>query len=73
MNDTNKIIGDNLKRFRLKQKMSQSALGKVLGVSFQQIQKYEKGTNKIPIDKLIKILIQYKRRFQYFIKDRREQ
>ncbi len=28
-------------------KMTQDSLGKSLGVSFQQIQKYEKGTNRI--------------------------
>jgi transcriptional regulator with XRE-family HTH domain len=28
--------------------MTQTALGEVIGVSYQQIQKYEKGTNRVP-------------------------
>ena len=35
--------------------MTQSELAKALNVSFQQIQKYEKATNKISIEKLDKI------------------
>jgi transcriptional regulator with XRE-family HTH domain len=36
-------------------KLTQSELAKVCNVTFQQIQKYEKGTNNIPIHNLIKI------------------
>ena len=32
--------------------MSQSALGKKIGVSFQQIQKYERGINRIGVGRL---------------------
>ena len=32
--------------------MSQSALGKLLGVTFQQVQKYEKGVNRIGAGRL---------------------
>jgi transcriptional regulator with XRE-family HTH domain len=32
--------------------MSQSDLGEALGISFQQIQKYEKGTNRISASRL---------------------
>jgi transcriptional regulator with XRE-family HTH domain len=40
-------IGATIRIQRLKMEMSQSALGKALGVSFQQIQKYENGTNAV--------------------------
>lgn len=33
---------------RIAMKLTQTDLGKALGVSFQQIQKYEKGLNRLP-------------------------
>jgi transcriptional regulator with XRE-family HTH domain len=41
-------IGLNLKNLRKKIQLTQSELGNLLGVSFQQVQKYEKGINRIP-------------------------
>lgn len=41
------IIGENIKRARAMAGMSQTTLGKTFNVSFQQIQKYENGTNRI--------------------------
>ncbi len=35
--------------------MSQTALGEILGVTFQQIQKYEKGTNRVSAGRLHQI------------------
>ena len=35
--------------------MTQTALANAVGVTFQQIQKYEKATNKVPIDRLLEI------------------
>ncbi len=43
----NQIIGDNVRLLRLQAKCSQEGLAEQLGVSYQQIQKYEKGTNRI--------------------------
>ena len=40
-------VGHKLKMLRLKMGKSLNDIGDLLGVSFQQIQKYEKGTNKI--------------------------
>jgi transcriptional regulator with XRE-family HTH domain len=40
-------IGSTIRMQRLKMEMSQSELGKALGVTFQQIQKYENGTNAV--------------------------
>jgi transcriptional regulator with XRE-family HTH domain len=41
------IVGDNIRVHRLARGMSQTALGKAIGVTFQQVQKYEKGTNRV--------------------------
>jgi len=50
-----KAIGGRLKMFRQRANISQTALGKHLGVSFQQVQKYENGTNRVSAATLIKI------------------
>jgi transcriptional regulator with XRE-family HTH domain len=42
-----KILGQRIRVRRTELKMSQEALGEKLGVSFQQIQKYEKGINRV--------------------------
>lgn len=48
-------IGRRIKLIRIERDMSQEALGKVLGVSFQQIQKYEKGANRVSSGRLMEI------------------
>ena len=45
-------VGRKLRTFRQTAGMSQSALGNALGVSFQQIQKYERGKNRISASRL---------------------
>jgi transcriptional regulator with XRE-family HTH domain len=41
----NKFIGAKIKKRRLELKKTQSWLAKKIGVTFQQVQKYEKGSN----------------------------
>ena len=45
--DVEKHIGQQLKMLRISNKMSQKALAEKLGVTYQQVQKYEMGTNRI--------------------------
>jgi transcriptional regulator with XRE-family HTH domain len=40
-------IGLNVRRIRILRGVSQKALGVALGITFQQVQKYEKGHNRI--------------------------
>ncbi|MDR7145134.1 helix-turn-helix transcriptional regulator [Rhizobium sp. BE258] len=40
-------IGKRVKKRRLQLRLSQTALGAAVGVSFQQVQKYERGTNRV--------------------------
>jgi transcriptional regulator with XRE-family HTH domain len=51
--DVDKVIGQRMRCFRLAKEMSQDDLGTKLGVSFQQIQKYEKGTNRLSSSRLV--------------------
>ena len=46
-NPTDKHVGNRVRERRLALGMSQSKLAEAVGVTFQQIQKYEKGTNRI--------------------------
>jgi transcriptional regulator with XRE-family HTH domain len=46
------VLGRRLKSLRIRRGLSQTALGDLLGVSFQQIQKYERGTNRIRVSQL---------------------
>lgn len=48
-------IGQRIRARRLQLGISQQDLGEALGVSFQQIQKYEKGTNRVSTATLIAI------------------
>tara|TARA_A100001388_G_scaffold26210_1_gene16912 strand:+ start:1911 stop:2294 length:384 start_codon:yes stop_codon:yes gene_type:complete len=49
----NKHIGARIRKRRIELQMTQSELGCFLPTSFQQIQKYEKGTNGVSSAKLI--------------------
>ncbi|MFV9903062.1 MAG: helix-turn-helix domain-containing protein [Rickettsiales endosymbiont of Dermacentor nuttalli] len=48
-------IGQKLKSRRITIGMSQEDLGNAIGVTFQQIQKYERGVNKMSLSRLIDI------------------
>ena len=50
-----KYFGDRLRARRIMMKMSQEDLGKSLGVSFQQIQKYEKGINRLSAAMMVRV------------------
>lgn len=50
--DLDRQIGAKLRLARQLANMSQSHLGNAVGVTFQQIQKYERGTNRIAASRL---------------------
>lgn len=50
--DWNRALGSNVLKLRVARGMSQTDLGKGLGISFQQVQKYEKGYNRISVERL---------------------
>jgi transcriptional regulator with XRE-family HTH domain len=53
--DADIIVGERIKARRNVLGVSQQDLGEKLGVSFQQIQKYEKGVNRVATGRLIQI------------------
>ena len=48
-------IGARMRDRRVQLKISQTALAKTLGVSFQQVQKYESGSNRVSAARLFEI------------------
>lgn len=48
-------VGRRVQEKRLGLGLTQTALAKAVGVSFQQVQKYEKGTNRVSASKLFEI------------------
>jgi transcriptional regulator with XRE-family HTH domain len=48
-------IGQRVRTRRLERELSQDALAQTLGISFQQVQKYEKGANRITMSRLEQI------------------
>lgn len=55
MRKEDKKIGQLIKEFRKARGISQMKLAEMVGVSYQQIQKYEKGVSKITIERLEQI------------------
>lgn len=49
-------IGDQIRRLRRERGISQTELAEKLGISFQQIQKYENGKSKISVDRIFQIV-----------------
>jgi transcriptional regulator with XRE-family HTH domain len=54
-NPTDKHVGSRVRMRRMMLSMSQEKLGDALGLTFQQVQKYEKGTNRIGASRLQQI------------------
>jgi transcriptional regulator with XRE-family HTH domain len=49
------LVGKNIRICRLQRGLTQTALGSHLGVTFQQIQKYENGANRVGASRLSQI------------------
>jgi transcriptional regulator with XRE-family HTH domain len=54
-NPIDKYVGSRVRMRRMMLSMSQEKLGDALGLTFQQVQKYEKGTNRIGASRLQQI------------------
>jgi transcriptional regulator with XRE-family HTH domain len=52
---TDAIVGQNVRRCRMSAGMSQEKLGEAIGVTFQQVQKYENGKNRMSPGRIIDV------------------
>jgi transcriptional regulator with XRE-family HTH domain len=67
--DADKFIGYRIKRLRKLAGYSQSRLAEEVGITYQQIQKYERGTNRIAAARLIDIARILEIPVQFFLTD----
>ncbi len=49
------IFGDTLREYRRAAGLTQAQLGEAAGVTFQQVQKYERGHNRVSVSRLFQI------------------
>lgn len=59
-------IGQRIRVRRIEAAMSQAVLGEKLGVTFQQVQKYEKGVNRVSATRLQQIAKLFEEPSSYF-------
>lgn len=55
MQEKYECIGANIRRLRKLSGLTQGQVAQALNVSYQQVQKYEAGANRIPIEKLFEL------------------
>lgn len=60
-------VGGKVKSRRLMLGLSQEDLADAIGLTFQQVQKYERGTNRISVSRLVDIAKALKIPFGYFL------
>jgi transcriptional regulator with XRE-family HTH domain len=53
--EQDRCVGQRIKMLRKSKGISQTALGRALGVTFQQIQKYENGVNRVGASRLSEV------------------
>ena len=61
-----RYVGNRMRVRRLEVGMSQEKLGEALGITFQQVQKYENGTNRVSISRLHQIAQALETPISYF-------
>lgn len=66
-------VGNRIRRRRNEIKLSQDRLGQQIGVTFQQIQKYEKGTNRVGGSRLVQLAAALKVEVSYFFEGIQQQ
>jgi len=67
--DIDRYVGMQVRAARRELKLTQDGLGQLLNITFQQVQKYERGVNRISSGKLFEIAAVLKRPLDYFYPD----
>ncbi|RTK92796.1 MAG: XRE family transcriptional regulator [Rickettsiales bacterium] len=67
--EVDKFIGKKIYSLRLALGYSRQQLSEVIGVTHQQLQKYEKGTNRISVGRLALIAKALSKEISYFYED----
>lgn len=64
-----KMIGQLVRQRRRELQLTQEELGELVGVTFQQVQKYERGANRIPAGRLFEIADALNANVDYFYQE----
>ena len=64
--EVDRFIGDKIYALRLAKGLSRQQLAEVIGVTYQQLQRYEKGTNRISVGRLVLIVKALNKTIEYF-------
>ncbi|MGE0007256.1 MAG: helix-turn-helix domain-containing protein [Parvibaculaceae bacterium] len=72
-NFVDRHVGNRVRMRRLLVGMSQEKLGELLGITFQQVQKYEKGSNRVSASRLYQIARVLGVPVQYFYDELKEE
>lgn len=67
--DVDRFVGEKLTRLRREHDYSQKDVADLLGVSFQQVQKYERGKNRISVGRLWQLSLLFSVTPNYFYKE----
>lgn len=62
-------VGRQLRQARKARGLSQASLGEAIGISFQQVQKYERGDNRVSASKLAEAALFFQVPIQYFFSE----
>ena len=62
-------VGHRIRNLRLDKQLTQEDLGDLVGVSYQQIQKYETGSNRVSASRLFLLACRLGVRPEYFFGD----
>lgn len=63
-----RFVGERLKRARTECDMSQERVAEALDISYQQLQKYEKGINRLPSERMALLAKLFKKPITYFFR-----
>lgn len=67
--EVDQFVGEKIYSLRLAKGLSRQQLAEVIGVTHQQLQKYEKGTNRISVGRLVLIAKALGKTVNYFYED----
>ncbi|MDO8746095.1 MAG: helix-turn-helix transcriptional regulator [Thermodesulfovibrionales bacterium] len=68
---TSRAIGEKIKGRRRELGISQESLAEILGVTYQQVQRYENGTNKLNVENIQTVADAINVPVSYFFEDER--
>ena len=68
LNEIEKLVANNFKILRKIKGLTLQDLSLMLGVTYQQVQKYESGSSRIPLDKLVLLSNHLNVKMEFFVK-----